>query len=316
LDTWSAFRHGACSIMPNVAPATTTPSAAFPFESKFVTVNGEPMHYVEQGNGKPIVLLHGLPVHVYVWRNVIPLLAEKGRVIAVDLHGFGKSGKKLPGGKLDFDIEYGYLEGFFAALNLSDILLVVQDIGSVFGFHYAHTHAENIRGLVLFECVARPIEDKNLEFSDRIANRVVRSSASYLIARVFNGFVSGFIPSAILRKLSKEEMRAYSEPFPDKESRVILSSIPQVVALNGKPAASAAKIAAYSKWLTETSLPKLFFKGSPGFLVKENTAAWIEANMRNLTTVDLGKGLHFFTEDYPEEFAGAIKEWMNEKKLV
>ena len=57
-------------------------SAAFPFESKFVEVRGSKMHYVEQGEGDPILFLHGNPTSSYLWRNVIPHVSGHGRCIA------------------------------------------------------------------------------------------------------------------------------------------------------------------------------------------------------------------------------------------
>src|SRR5205807_5847728 len=68
-------------------------STAFPYESKFVEVAGEKVHYIEQGKGKPIVFLHGIPTSNYLWRNIIPALSPYGRCIAPDLIGMGKSAK-------------------------------------------------------------------------------------------------------------------------------------------------------------------------------------------------------------------------------
>ncbi len=70
-----------------------TPSTAFPYESRYVDVLDSEMHYVEQGEGDPILFLHGNPTSSYLWRNVIPHAAPHGRAIAVDLIGMGRSGK-------------------------------------------------------------------------------------------------------------------------------------------------------------------------------------------------------------------------------
>ncbi len=68
-------------------------SAEFPYESKFVSVLGSKIHYIEQGEGNPIVFLHGIPTSSYLWRNVIPALSPYARCIAPDLIGMGKSDK-------------------------------------------------------------------------------------------------------------------------------------------------------------------------------------------------------------------------------
>ncbi len=69
-------------------------SATFPFESRFIEVEGSKIHYVEEGTGDPILFLHGNPTSSYLWRNIIPYAAEMGRAIAPDLIGMGKSGKR------------------------------------------------------------------------------------------------------------------------------------------------------------------------------------------------------------------------------
>ena len=68
-------------------------SADFPFESKFIDVLGSRMHYIDEGEGEPILFLHGNPTSSYVWRNIIPHLVPHGRCIALDLIGMGKSDK-------------------------------------------------------------------------------------------------------------------------------------------------------------------------------------------------------------------------------
>ena len=66
-----------------------------PQVSNTISVEGMKMYYEEMGSGYPTVLLHGWPTSSYLWRNVIPVLAEKGRIIAPDLPGYGKSDKTL-----------------------------------------------------------------------------------------------------------------------------------------------------------------------------------------------------------------------------
>jgi haloalkane dehalogenase len=109
------------------------------------------MHYIEAGEGDPIVFLHGNPTSSYLWRNVIPHLASLGRCIAPDLIGMGRSGKP--------DIEYRffdhvrYTDAFIDALGLRNITLVIHDWGSALGFHYAMSHAENMKAITFLEAI-------------------------------------------------------------------------------------------------------------------------------------------------------------------
>ncbi|MEM7800786.1 MAG: alpha/beta fold hydrolase [Chloroflexota bacterium] len=113
-------------------------SAAFPFESKYVTVHGSKMRYIEQGEGDPVLFLHGNPTSAYLWRNIIPHVNGLGRAIAVDLIGMGESDK--PDLSYRFLDHYRYVKGFIEALDLKNITLVIHDWGSGLGFYYALTH--------------------------------------------------------------------------------------------------------------------------------------------------------------------------------
>src|SRR5258708_39701066 len=100
-------------------------SPAYSFAPHYVEVDGVKLHYVGQGTGDPILFLHGNPTWSYLWRNIIPIAAAKGRCIALDLVGFGKSDKPDIGYTY-FD-HLRYVEGFIRALNLTNIALVIQD---------------------------------------------------------------------------------------------------------------------------------------------------------------------------------------------
>jgi len=128
-------------------------SPKFPFESKFVDINGSKMHYVDVGKGDPILFLHGQPTSSYLWRNVIPYLQKNGRCIAPDLIGMGKSGK--PDIAYTFDDHYDYLVKFIEKLNLKNITLVIHDWGSGLGFHYAKYHPNNIKGIAFMEALLK-----------------------------------------------------------------------------------------------------------------------------------------------------------------
>ena len=130
-------------------------SAEFPFPSQFVEVKGSRMHYVEQGGGDPILLLHGNPTSSYLWRNVIPHLSGQGRCIALDLIGMGQSDQP--------DIDYRvathaeYVAAFIEALGLRNLRLVLHDWGGYMGMNYAAANPDNVRAIAMMETVTKPI---------------------------------------------------------------------------------------------------------------------------------------------------------------
>ena len=121
-------------------------SATFPFESEFIDVHGSKTHYIDVGEGDPILFLHGNPTSSYLWRNVIPHLTGQARCIAVDLIGMGKSDH--PDIPYRYDDQYHYLSGFIDAVGIgSNLTLVIHDWGSGLGFRWAHQHDQDVRRL-------------------------------------------------------------------------------------------------------------------------------------------------------------------------
>ncbi len=130
--------------------------SAFPFESKYADVLGSKMHYVDVGEGDPIVFLHGSPTSSYLWRNIIPYLSPHARCVAVDLIGMGKSDH--PGISYRFNDHYRYLSAFIDTLDLgSNVTLVIHDWGSALGFRWAHEHQDRVRAIAFMEAMVRPL---------------------------------------------------------------------------------------------------------------------------------------------------------------
>ncbi len=95
----------------------------------------------------PVVFLHGNPSSSYLWRNVIPPVAERHRCLAPDLIGMGESGKN-PAGSYRFRDHARYLDAWFEGLDLDQpVTLVVHDWGSALGFHWAHRHPQRVRAV-------------------------------------------------------------------------------------------------------------------------------------------------------------------------
>ncbi|MEH6650596.1 MAG: alpha/beta fold hydrolase [Motiliproteus sp.] len=131
-----------------------TISPDFPFESRFISVSGSNIHYVEQGTGDPVLLVHASPTSSYLWRNVIPYVSDNKRAVALDLIGMGKSDK--PDISYTFGDHYDYMEGFIDRLQLKNITLVLHDWGAALGFEYARRHPENVNGIVFMEGLLPP----------------------------------------------------------------------------------------------------------------------------------------------------------------
>jgi haloalkane dehalogenase len=280
-------------------------SAEFPFESRFIEVNGSRIHYVEQGSGDPILFLHGNPTSSYLWRNILPYGANVGRAIAMDLIGMGKSDK--PDLEYRFVDHVPYVEGFIEAMGLRNITFVVHDWGSGLGFHYASRNESNVKGLAFMEAILISRPEGPPEGS-AFANFRTEGIGWDLIVNQ-NMFVEQILPGAVVRGLTDAEMTRYREPYLDPPTRKPLWRWPNELPMGGKPADVVAIVDAYNAWLQRTELPKLLFYGEPGAIINAQMLEWCQSHLKNLKTVSIGPGRHYLQEDNPHLIGPELEAW-------
>ncbi len=284
-------------------------TASFPFKSHFATVNGSKIHYIDEGSGQPIVFLHDIPTWSYIWRNVIPPIKNMARCIAPDLIGFGKSDKP--------DISYrvfdhiDYIEKFIEQLDLKNIILVLHGWGSVIGFEYFRRHPKNVKGIVFMEAHIRPPsgwDTLSLPVQE-LASIMSSPDGGYDVIMNSNYFVNKVLPSGVLRRLSEEEMLNYSAPFQSPGSTKPIWQYLQDLPLGDGPDDVVELISKYSETLQKTNIPKLMLYAIPGYITTIATIEWAKENFNNLSTVDLGEGLHYLQETDPLQIAQEIINW-------
>lgn len=289
-----------------------------PLEKKFANVLGRRMAYHERGSGPPILFLHGNPTSSYLWRDVIPELEGKGRLIAPDLIGMGDS-DKLTDVKPDtyrFVTHRNHLAGFIdAVIGPSDkILFVIHDWGSALGFDWANHHRNRVRGIVYMEGIVRPIA--GWEDWSEAATPVFqgfRSANGEQMILDKNIFVERVLPGSVLRKLSQAEMTEYRKPFLKREDRWPMLTWPRQIPIAGEPADVVAIADAYAKWMAANELPKLFVNAEPGAILIGKSRDFCRG-WKNQTEVTV-PGSHFIQEDSGPVIGKAIAKWMNEKKV-
>jgi pimeloyl-ACP methyl ester carboxylesterase len=132
--------------------ADETFEGTWPYAPKFCPASGFRQHYVDEGNGRPVVLLHGQPTWAYIYRRFIAPLSASHRVIVPDHMGFGKS-ETPPDRTYTLSTHVANLTALIETLDLRDITLVMQDWGGPIGIGYAVRHPERIHSLVLMNTV-------------------------------------------------------------------------------------------------------------------------------------------------------------------
>ena len=286
-------------------------SAEERYEKNFVTVKGKRMAYAEVGEGAPIVFLHGNPTSSYLWRNVIPHLADQGRCIAPDLIGMGDSEKLEDSGpdRYRFVEHREYLDGLLEAVGVStDVTLVIHDWGSALGFDWANRHRDAVRGIAYMEGIVRPVSWSQWPDAARDIFQAFRSPAGEEMVLENNVFVDRVLPGSVLRGLTDEEQAVYRRPFAEPgESRRPTLTWPRQIPIDGEPADVVKIVSDYAEWLAEAPVPKLFINAEPGAILigeqREFCRSW-----PNQTEVTV-PGIHFIQEDSPDEIGQAIASW-------
>jgi haloalkane dehalogenase len=276
------------------------------------------MAYREAGRtDAPVALfLHGNPTSSYVWRNVIPHVAEVARCIAPDLIGFGQSGK--PDIAYRFEDHARYLDAFIARAGIRSAYLVLHDWGSGLGFHLAARQPELVRGLAFMEFI-RPIPTWEEFLRDSKAREIFRKfrtpgEGEKLILEN-NVFVERVLPGSIVRKLTEEEMAVYRSPFPTPESRRPTWRFPNELPIAGEPADVVATLETAHASLAQSAYPKLLFAADPGALVPPDVAEDFARKLHDCELVKVGAGIHYLQEDHPETIGRSVSEFIAKVEL-
>lgn len=274
-------------------------------------VHGRRMTYVEMGDGDPIVFLHGNPTSSYLWRNVMPHLAELGRCIAPDLIGCGDSDKLPDSGpdRYHYAEHVEHVDGFLEAVGAtSDVTLVVHDWGSAYGFDWARRHPDAVVGIALMEAIVMPMTWDQWPDGAQDIFRSFRSEQGEELCLEQNLFVEAVLPSAVLRTLSDEEMEEYRRPFAEPgEARRPTLSWPRDVPIGGEPSEVAERVDAYGRWLARSEVPKLLVDADPGAILIDDQEAFVRS-WPSLDEVTV-RGSHFVQEDSPHEIGRALAGW-------
>jgi len=277
--------------------------SGFPWEPRYVEVDGLRMHYVDEGEGETILCLHGEPSWSYLYRKVIAGLSGSYRLVAPDFVGFGRSDKLTSPEDYTFGLHLETLEGFAAALGLSDVTLVVQDWGGMIGLRFAVLHEKLVRRLVILN-TGLPTGKKPGEAFLQWQG-FVRNTPDLPIDLVMQ--------MGVYKKelLTDDVLAAYLAPFPDASYKAGARAWPLMV-----PVAEDQPVAAENR-ATREGLKMWKKPALVMFSDKDPISAGADEFFRKLipTATDQPKIVienagHFLQEEKGEEIAGHIREFM------
>lgn len=285
--------------------------AEMPYQKQYREMLGRKIAYVEVGQGDPIVFLHGNPTSSYLWRNIIPYLADLGRCIAPDLIGMGDSEKLPESGPNSYTfVEHRrYLDALLDDLGVErQVTLVVHDWGSALGFDWANRHRDAVKGIAYMEAIVQPLTWAQWNEQARSIFQGFRSPAGEKLILERNLFVEAVLPGSIQRKLTDAEMEEYRLPYREPgESRRPTLTWPRQIPIEGEPADVTEIVSQYAAWLAASPLPKLFINAEPGAILTGSQRAFCRTwpNQKEITV----PGSHFIQEDSPDQIGEALAAW-------
>jgi haloalkane dehalogenase len=283
----------------------------------YTEVLGRRMAFIDDGEGAPIVFMHGNPTSSYLWRSVLPALQGKGRLIAVDLIGMGDSEKLDPQegpDRYSFARHSEFLDALLEKLGVNEnVTLVLHDWGGALGFHWARRHPSALRGIAYMEAIATTYKswDEWPEVA-REAFQAFRSPLGEELILQNNAFVEQVLfGMGTLRELTEAEKAEYRRPYVRTgDDRQVTLSWPRQLPVEGEPAEVAAVVENYGQWLSTTrGIPKLFINAEPGAVLSEGLQREFCRSWPDQTEITV-PGVHFIQEDSGAQIGQAIADWL------
>jgi len=273
----------------------------YAFEPNYVELDGLRMHYVAEGDGPPLLLLHGEPTWCFLYRKLISPLAAIGRVIAPDYFGFGRSDKPTRVEDYSYDFHYDSVERLADELDLRSATVVVQDWGGPIGLRLAVERPDLVDRLVILNTgvgAGRAPSPEWLRFRE-------------FMRRVGSDLVPGqLIRISAVTELADDVIEAYNAPFPTPESKAGVLAFPELVPTDlDHP--SAAKMLEVSDALARWERPALvLFSDSDPIFTPKAGQRFVDLipGARDLVVIE--GAAHFLQEDKGEQIAGEINRFL------
>jgi len=278
----------------------------YPFQSHFITIENNQIHYIDEGTGTTLLFVHGTPEWSFGYRDVIKQLRKSFRCVAIDLLGFGLSDKPK-GTDYTCEAHSRRLTTFITQLRLKKLSVIANDFGGSISLGYVLDHPDNVDKIILFNTWMRSLKnDKHYSGPAKILN----SWLGRFLYLTMNAPVNTIMPAAYgdKRKLSPEVHRHYKLALPPGKRGAAYALALEM---------SYANVWWQSLWerLNTLSPDKfLFFWGMKDKFVPpyelENWKSKLPGS-RYILFEDAG---HFVQEEKPDEMSRAIEEFMSSEQ--
>ena len=273
------------------------PDELYPFADHWADVDGTTVHYVDEGSGSPLLLLHGNPTWSFLYRDMILGLRDRFRCIAVDHPGFGLSTPRAGYGFTPAE-HAAVLEELVRRLDLRDVTMMVQDWGGPIGFAVATRNPERFRAFVIGNTWAWPKGDPPTQ----LFSRLLGGPVGRRLIQNRNLFVERILAGAVRSPMPDRVMDAYRGPFPTPASRWPVAVLPREI-LASRP--FLAEVETGLQRLRDRRALIVWPTRDPAFREPERRR-WEEVFPDHRTVRLEGAG-HYIQEDAPEQIVAAIR---------
>jgi len=289
-------------------PAFRTPDEAFaalpdyPFSPHWLDYDGLRMHHLDEGAGKPVLLLHGEPTWSFLWRRLVPRLAAAGRrALAPDLIGFGRSDKPEAVSWHSYETHVEAVTRLVLELDLRDATFVVHDWGGPIGLRVAVENEERVERLVILDtgvAAGQAPSEAWLRFRDAVRHVGGALDIGRLVA------------AGTARGLDDDVRAAYDAPFPTPGSKTGPLAFPELVPTEPEHP-SAAPMNRVRDALRAWEKPALVVWGADDAVLPPSVAERFVDLIPGATGPELiANASHFLQEDAPDELAAAILRFL------
>ncbi len=260
------------------------------------------MHYVDEGAGPPVLLLHGEPTWSFLYRKVILELTGARRCLAPDYFGFGRSDKPIEPAFYSYDAHYSSIERLVNELDLRDLTVVVQDWGGPIGLRLCVTEPARVSRLVVLNTGigARAPNDEWLRFQA-------------FMRRVGTEIVPGnLVRLTLVQPVSDEVIAGYDAPFPVPESRVGVVQFPELVATSPQHPSALAMLDVRERLRSFEQPALVLFGDSDPIFPRRAAEVMAELLPNALLDAPVEGAGHFLQEDRGTEIGRRIAGWLDQ----
>lgn len=284
----------------------------YPFKSNYTVIRGIKYHYVDEGSGNPVLMIHGNPTWSFYFRSLIKDLSPEFRTIAPDHIGCGLSGKP---GESDYDYRLKSriedIDLFLSRLKLTGkITLILHDWGGMIGMAYAVKNPEKINSIVIMNTAAFFPPGGKMKIPLRL--RVIRNTSLFANIAVLglNLFAKSALYMASYRGLSNVVKEGLIAPYNSWKNRIaVLKFVQDIPLYKNDPSYNIVKdVEDNLHRLSE--IPMLICWGKHDFVFTENYLAEWRKRFPGAKTHIFENAGHYVLEDEPEKISLIVKEFL------